>query len=117
MLADVRIPDYSALIRSRVAAFWFRILNSKNGILGVCSEYPENPIALRRLRKCVLYDLDYSILTDNKTHVGIGDLVFALRTRCKGFGLLNLLSRTYNLCTVFNEKDEVPDFLRDPENV
>ncbi|CAH2231789.1 jg7201 [Pararge aegeria aegeria] len=44
MFADARIPDYVALIRSRVAAFWLRIRNSKNGILGVCSEYPDNPI-------------------------------------------------------------------------
>ncbi|CAH2258702.1 jg18831 [Pararge aegeria aegeria] len=44
MFADARIPDYFALIRSRVAAFWFRKRNSKNGILGGCSEYPENPI-------------------------------------------------------------------------
>ncbi|CAH2210399.1 jg23755, partial [Pararge aegeria aegeria] len=40
------MPEYQtiSLIRSQVAAFWFRIRNSKNGILGVCSEYPENPI-------------------------------------------------------------------------
>ncbi|CAH2266187.1 jg6483 [Pararge aegeria aegeria] len=41
------MPEYqtmSRLLDLDLAAFWFRIRNSKNGILGVCSEYPENPI-------------------------------------------------------------------------
>ncbi|XP_050676227.1 uncharacterized protein LOC126973125 [Leptidea sinapis] len=44
MFADARVPDYFAVIRSRVAAFWSRIRESENEILSVCSEHPENPI-------------------------------------------------------------------------
>ncbi|XP_045765268.1 uncharacterized protein LOC123867322 [Maniola jurtina] len=44
MFADAKVPDYFAIIRSRVAAFWFRIRNSQNEILRVCSECPENRI-------------------------------------------------------------------------
>ncbi|CAK1601314.1 unnamed protein product [Parnassius mnemosyne] len=44
IFANARVPDYFAVIRSRVAAFWSRIRDSKNEILRVCYQCPENPI-------------------------------------------------------------------------
>ncbi|XP_061724294.1 uncharacterized protein LOC133530401 [Cydia pomonella] len=45
MFAEAEVPDFFAIIRSRVASFWSRLRTSDNSILRELSGYLDNPIS------------------------------------------------------------------------
>lgn len=44
MFSEARVPDFFAIIRTRIAAFWDRLSRSNNTILRAVSDYLANPI-------------------------------------------------------------------------
>ncbi|XP_061705626.1 uncharacterized protein LOC133516627 [Cydia pomonella] len=44
MFAEAEVPDFFAIIRSRIASFWSRLRTSGNSILRELSGYLDNPI-------------------------------------------------------------------------